>query len=206
MGNKSNSIILCCGLFLISFLMLAGCSSDDSSSEPESSNEEVLENGWQNFSDGNYSLGLEKFESLIAKEALLSEAYAGAGWCQSYQNLPDASLINFNSSLENNPIATVEEDVKAGLGFTYNALDSAQNCLEQTAEIDANWSFSHKSSLDYKDIVILRAASRYFRAEFSQSISEINKIDSDFTADITTAEGRALLAAKIEELKDLYGG
>ncbi len=187
-------------LSVIIILLGSVCSE---SSSPKASDDEILNDGWENFENGDFEEALELFLELVDREASLAEAYCGMGWCLANQGFLDSALQNFTNALIENPDQDLINDIYAGQGFSYEASAMYQNCLLVTGLVDSDWSFEHDQNLSYSDLILLRAICHYGLADFANSLIEVQILDPDFTADISTPEGRAALAAKIEELRGI---
>jgi len=185
----------------IIFVMIMGCSDDGGSSGL--SDEEILALGWENFGLGNYTDAIDNFNELIENEAYLPEAYSGLGWSYSRFGQLQNSVTNFNNGLDNEPTDDVGNDIHAGLSFVQEALGNYTDALTSTDEVGTAWQFEHDSQLSFNDIILLRAICYYALADFSNSLIEVQILDPEFEADVGTEEGRAALAAKIEELRGL---
>lgn len=195
---KVNLIVL---LSLLGAIAILSCKKDTSALLPHPPDHEVLESGWRNFMNGRYSEAVSEFNRLIHRGALLTEAYTGLGWSYAFMNCLEESVVKYKAALNTQPSSRLLSDIYAGLSFVYDALDSYQRCLSATDSIDSNWVFAYKPALDFNDIILLRAISFYGLGDFSGSLSEVQRLDPSFIADISTIDGRAALADKIEELR-----
>ncbi|MCK4695547.1 MAG: hypothetical protein KAT74_07280 [Candidatus Cloacimonetes bacterium] len=185
---------------ILGIMIISGCSK---SSSPGMSDEEKLAAAWENFTNGDYEKAIEYFTELIDDEEYLAEAYSGLGWSNSFLGQLQTAITNFTNGLNNNPTIEIEDDIYAGRSFAYEALSSYEDCLLDTDQIDEGWEFLHKDDLSYNDIILLRAICYYALGEFENSLIEVQRLDPGFYADVSTEEGRAALAAKIEELRGI---
>ena len=131
----------------------------------------------------------------------LTEAYSGLGW--SYLQLDSlAKALNefaICASL-NDPMA----DLHAGWAFALNAQKEYVKSNEQVDEalkLDANWIFGHGLSLAVYHLQVLKAENYFLLGLFSQSLAQVQIVNSTFTTDVSTDEGKAALSAEIERLK-----
>jgi tetratricopeptide (TPR) repeat protein len=180
-------------------LLFSSCGDDGSSSGL--SDEEKLALAWTNFTDALYQDAIDLFNQLIDDEAFLAEAYSGLGWSYSRNGQLNNGLTNFNLGLDNSPSPEIEADIYAGSAFTQEALGDYTEALNNSAEVSSNWQFDHDTQLSYDDVVLLRAICYYALADFANSLLQVQILDPDFTCAVETEEGRAALAAKIEELR-----
>ena len=187
-------VVIFAGLFLY-------CDSDTGNEPTNYSPETLTANGWTQYENGEYTLALNNFQEAIRASNVYVDAYNGAGWASAkLQNLSDAA--NYFSqclSLDAN-----YKDALAGSAFLENARKNYQKAVDagtQLLALDANWTFSHDSALDVFDIYLVLAESYFALEDFVNSLTQVQKIDPTFTADVTTYEGKAKLADKIEELR-----
>ena len=92
------------------------------------------------------------------------------------------------------------------MAFVYNAqkeYQSAINSANTALSLKSNWLFSHDESIGYKDLHLILAASYFGLGNFSQSLVQVQKLNSAFTADINTYEGKSALAEEIERLRGI---
>ena len=167
----------------------------------EPNHEERLAFAWKKFTYGDYLGARDIFEDLIENNVLLVDAYTGLGWCNANLNLPDTAMDNFQEALNNQPSDKLMNDIYAGLSFIYDAQNLPNECLAATERVDSAWKFDYRVDLDYKDIVLLRAMNHYARGDFTSSLSEVRRLDPSFNTQVSTVEGRAALADKIETLR-----
>lgn len=165
--------------------------------------EELVTEGWDQFKSGNYQLALAKFQDATAKDNNFAEAYNGAGWSSArLTNLSDA-VAYFTQSIAKNSSLT---EAHAGLAFAYNAqkdYQAAINSANKALSLKTNWLFTYDETIDYKDLYLILASSYFGLANFSQSLSQVQKLNSAFTADIATYEGKSALAEEIERLRGI---
>ena len=106
---------------------------------------------------------------------------------------------------------SVLADLYAGWAFASHANSeptgmSTQNYVDSNAHakhaltLDPAWTSAFIPGLDRNDLLLLEAQNDYFLGEFALSLAQVQQLDSSFTADVATPEGRAALAAKIEHL------
>ncbi|MCB0833110.1 MAG: hypothetical protein KDC45_06585, partial [Bacteroidetes bacterium] len=63
------------------------------------------------------------------------------------------------------------------------------------------WQFVHEAGLTSVDLKILLAENYFALGQFSQSLTAVQSVNVDFTADVSNTDGQAELAAEIERLK-----
>ncbi len=189
-------------LLAMPLALCGGCGGDDDGGgpPPPPTDEEVLAAGWDAFEAGDLAEADVQFRELLARGALRLEAHDGLGWRFVYGARPDSARVHFETALEfETDDVDLEDEVDAGLVVTYDALDRPADVLAAGA-VDEDWVFAHDDALTAADIIALRAASHYALGQFAESLLEVQRLEATFTADVETIEGRAALAAKIEEL------
>lgn len=165
------------------------------------SDSELLSAGWEEFSARDYGAARDHFSELVGRGALLADAYCGLGWSRLYLGAPAQALEDFETALNENPATQTRNDILAGMCFGADALGDSQACIEFGANVAPGWQFRYRTSLSFSDITLVRAASYYALGDFAASLTEVRLLDTSFTANVNTVEGRAALAAKIESLR-----
>jgi hypothetical protein len=193
-------------LFLLALplALCAGCGGDDDDNgpPPPPTDQEVLAAGWDAFEAGDLAESEDQFRELLARGALLAEAHNGLGWRFLYASNPDSAYAHFSLyDYEDTDPPQLDHEIDAGLALVSDAFNVPQEVIRTSADIAAGWVFAHDDTLDFADIVVLRAAAYYALAQFASSLAEVQRLDSTFDADVDTPAGRAALAAKIEELQ-----
>jgi hypothetical protein len=104
---------------------------------------------------------------------------------------------------------SVFRDVRAGQAVAHSALGEHTQVVAVSswfsgvsADVNA-WQFTYDTSIDVRDIRLLRAMSQYALSDFAASLTTVRLIDPSFEADVSTVEGRLMLMRKIEELAEL---
>jgi hypothetical protein len=194
------TLILFCSL-----LLLYGCGKEKK--EGGLTAQKLIEQGWVKFSAGNDAGASGDFNAAIGLDTSKHEAYFGLGWAELRQSHGGLSENAFATYLLKEPNASNVIDAKAGIALAYHAQQKFQDAIDKALAVLSsapNWSFSRDNRINHLDLALVLAESYYGIADFSQSLAVVNLyFDPSFTADITTDEGRAKLAAK---LQDLYTG
>ena len=191
-------------LTISSLQFLSSCS--DTTKTDEKSAEEIVQLGWDNFSKGEYTDAKYYFQMAIGMDNSLADAYNGLGWTMAKLDSIDVSIENFLICLEKTSNDNIILEANAGLAFDYNVQDNHQQCIDHAENIESGWIFSHNTNIDCNDITLLMAISYYALGNFEQSLAKVQILDTGFDADVTTPQGRAELAEKIEELKGFTSG
>ena len=193
-------------------IMLAaaiGCSKSKTTEPPVTvpTAAEDVASGWANFNAAAYSSAQSYFASALGKDAALADAYNGKGWCQGILGNPSAALSTFKDGLS---LSGANNEIKAGLAFSYAALDSSSQAVTKGLEVllaDSLWQFSHTyrpsvrdNVLNYKEVALLLAQSYFKLGQFSNALLWAKKLNPGFSADIATIAGQAALQVEIERL------
>lgn len=191
-------------VMILSCILIISCGGGDgdSSTDPginDMSSDDLLSKGWQKFSGNDYIDAIDYFDKLIERNEYITDAYCGRGWSYMYLDELNIALSNFNHCLMNAPGFEVLNDCSAGLSFVFDAMDNPEKCIEYSDAVSSEWSFQYKD-INYEDILLLRALNYYAMGDFDESLDELQKIFPTFTPDVSTVEGRAALADKLEEL------
>jgi tetratricopeptide (TPR) repeat protein len=188
-----------------SLLLLYGCGKEKK--EGPLTAQQYIEQGWVKFSAGDDAGASGDFNAAIGLDTSAHDAYFGLGWAELRQSHAGLAVDAFATYLLKEPNASNAIDAKAGLALAYHANKKFQEAIDPANSVLSSapsWSFSGDSRINHLDLALVLAESYYAIANFSQSLAMVNLyFDPSFTADLTTSEGRAKLAAK---LQDLYTG
>jgi tetratricopeptide (TPR) repeat protein len=194
--SKNNNIIFA---LVIVILLSVVCGKD--STKPEDKIPALLATGWSEFEKKNYETARVSFEEAIGIDSSYTDAYNGAGWSNAYLNNLNKSAQQFNRSIL---LDDLNMDAKAGLAFVYHAQNQYQSSISLVNKVlssQPNWVFAHNSTLTNADLHLLLAESYFALANYSSSLKQVQILNSNFTADVSTQEGIAALAAEIERLR-----
>lgn len=191
-------------LILGTALALAGgCSSDDDgpSAPPPPTDAEVLAAGWTAFESDDLAEAEARFRVLLDRGALLAEAHDGLGWTFARQSLPDSAVVHYAAALARGAAdLEIADQTHAGQAFVLGARGDHTEAVAAALEVDAAWVFVHDADLDHDDVVLTLAVAHYALGAFADSLAAVQQLDPGFLADVTTVDGRAELAARIEAL------
>jgi tetratricopeptide (TPR) repeat protein len=189
-------------LLIMIALIFCGCPSSDSNVEPPAATyDDLVSDGWSEFTSQNYTVAIEKFDAAKSMEPDIFEAYNGLGWTYFKDDQLANSIIEFSSGSQK---VGSTADIEAGWAFVLNADKkyAASNIKIDTAlTSDSNWIFSHGLGLNKNDLIVLKAENFFLLGSFAVSLSAIQELNPSFVANILTSEGRADLALEIERLK-----
>ena len=97
-------------------------------------------------------------------------------------------------------------EMLAGLALSYHAVGDYTRAISKGTELygfQPIFEFTYDLRINYVDIVVLVAASHYAQGSFSEALIWVQKLEADFSVDVSTTEGRAELIIKIEALQNL---
>ncbi|MCP4571881.1 MAG: hypothetical protein GY838_05965 [bacterium] len=191
-------------VILIAALALAvGCGGDSGGgpTTPPVTDAAILSLGWTAYGNDDPIEAEEQFRKLLDRGKLLAEAHDGLGWMFSSENEPDSAAVHFAAAVaEGADALPIGDQTRAGQAFAASAQGQHQASLDAAAEVAAGWVFTHDTTIDYDDVIVVRAVSHYALAGFEAALAAVQELEPGFTADVGTVDGRGLLAAKIEEL------
>jgi hypothetical protein len=189
-------------VLLGSLLLLNGCGGGDDTTTPptQRSDSEVLADGWSALAGGDATEAEEEFRRLIGREALMPQAFTGLGWTFTRTASADSALANFRRAAATGVDTTLAgQDARAGQCFAENALGHHAEAVTAGETVNAPWSLTLQDTYDFADVALTLASSHYMLGNFEESLAAVNQI-VNFMTDVSTVEGRAALAALIEEL------
>ncbi len=191
-------IVALCSLLLLAY----GCGDDDGGG-PQTA-EELIKQGWAKFGAGDRAGASGDFNAALGLDPQANdyEAYFGLGWAElrlSHAGIAEDAFETYLDSASSRLI-----DAKAGLALAYHAQDKFDDAIDSAEEVLAanpTWSFSPAPEIDYLDVALVLAHSYYETGDFSQSLTVVQTyLNSSFTADPNTPEGRNSLADELERL------
>jgi len=205
--NKLKTIAL---VFPFLLGVIACDNKDDTTIHDELTVDEIVDQGWNYFSESDYTSALEEFETAIGRGGKIADAYNGAGWSAGkiidLANGLERSATNFSQSLS---IDTTMYDALGGWAFIAfqqgewtAAIEKADSLLNRRP----GWRFLHQSTIDFQDLRLLKAKSYFNNLDFNSSYQVITDfLNPSFVADVSTEEGRMELQQEIERLRLIYG-
>jgi len=163
--------------------------------------EEELNGGWIAFTLKKFDLAYTRFHFAIDADSARSEAYSGLGWILLKQDSLNQAVTMFEfAELQKEPDASLF----AGHAFALNALKnySASNQLADIALLkEPGWIFPYLPNLNYNDLIVMKAENYFMLGNFTESLTEVQKVNQAFQISVITPYGIAALASEIERLK-----
>ncbi len=194
--------ILIMSVSAVFFATMWGCKGTvTSDNEVTLSYEELVILAWTAFESKDYQTALARFAEAKNVNVNKTEAYSGLGWSYLQLDSLAKSLNEFAicASL-NDPLA----DLHAGWAFALNAQKEYAKSNEQvdeTLKLNESWSFGHGLTLAVYHLRVLKAENYFLLGLFSQSLAQVQTVNTTFTTDVATDAGKAALSAEIERLK-----
>ncbi|MCP4144762.1 MAG: tetratricopeptide repeat protein [bacterium] len=186
-------------LLLLLLLFVAGCGDDESTTSPTSNH---LTQGWSLYESGNYTDAITSFVAVLEGDPANISAFNGLGWTWTKIGNMELGRDEFQKAIDN---GMTTADPYAGIAFAsidiapadFNgAISSALTALE----ISSDWSFSHKTSIDWRDLRLVLAQSYFAIHNYELANEQVVALGG--TAQGTDAE----LMLEITRLNDLYAG
>ena len=195
-------------LVLIMLAIFAGCSKDTTTTPEVTTAAQYLSQGWTSFNAGSYSAAQTNFDNALAIDASLADAYNGKGWCQGILGSPAGAMAAFKTGLA---LSDANHESRAGMAFTYSALDSAEQACNSALMVlgaDSSWSFSHTyrespldNQLNYKEVRLLLCQNYFKQAVFDSSLIWVKMLNPVYSNDsLAVPSGQTALQTEIERL------
>ncbi len=187
-------------LLLLLLLFVVGCD-DDKSTTPPTTN--YLSQGWSQYESGDYAEAITSFVAVLEGDPANTSAFNGLGWTWPKLGNMELGRDEFQRAIDN---GMTTADPHAGIAFTsmdvtpadFNgAISSALTALE----ISSDWFFSHKTSIDWRDLRLVLAQSYFAIQNYELANEQVVALGG-------TAQGtdEAALMLEIKRLNDLYAG
>ncbi|MFC1628144.1 tetratricopeptide repeat protein [Gemmatimonadota bacterium] len=136
--------------------------------------------GWTAFEAGDITAAFSRFNEAISLDPLNAEAHHGMGWTRLLRGELSQAQSSFNSA-NTNGLTVVDAD--AGLSIVYRDLPDLNQAISKARTVltsSSSWSFSHRTSIDWKDIrlVIAQCSYRQGEAHFDDAQTELDILDA----------------------------
>ncbi|MBT3316482.1 tetratricopeptide repeat protein [bacterium] len=186
-------------LLLLLLLFVAGCGDDESTTSPTTNH---LSQGWSLYESGDYAEAITSFVAALESDPANTSAFNGLGWTWTKIGNMELGRDEFQRAIDN---GMTTADPYAGIAFAsmdiapadFNgAISSALAALEITSD----WSFSHKTSIDWRDIRLVLAQSYFAIHNYDLANEQVVALGG--TAQVSEAD----LMQEITRLNDLYAG
>jgi Tfp pilus assembly protein PilF len=180
--------------------LLTSCSQDEPISSDEEYNQ-IINAGWNAFKIKNFDAARAKFGEALYRDSSKIMGYVGLGWCFMKQDSMQFALLIFQRGAINQ---NVTASLLAGYAFSLNAVKlyfHSNERVDQALLLDPTWVFAYDSTLDRKDLTLLKAENFFQLGDFPNSLAQVKILNPLFNANVSTVLGQASLAIEIERLK-----
>ncbi len=148
---------------------------------------EKIAEGWTAFEAGDITAALGLFNEAVSINPVNAEAHHGRGWARLLRGELSQAQSSFNSA-NTNGLTGVDAD--AGLAFVYRDLPDFNQAISNARSVltsSSSWSFSHRTSVDWRDLrlVIAQCSYRLGEANFDDAQAELDLLDPDNGLDDT---------------------
>jgi hypothetical protein len=210
--------MLIIGGFLISYMGI-GCNRFEKPiiADENYSMEYLLRHGWLEFGHQEYSAALELFTKACEKDSFQIEASVGLGWTllmMDQGNLDTCEQL-FQKGIQS---AMWKSDARCGLvvvRFLQEQYSEIENLVDLILVDNADYFFQYNPSIDWRDLMLIKAQSYFYTDEYEKSWDAITEITDVFHLDPndhhtwkvdnqTYFSFEAALAKVIEILSELY--
>ncbi len=163
------------------------------------------ESGWDSFEAKNYPQALSYFQSALDWDMTFADAYNGLGWTYMKLDSMNKAIEAFENGLPNTDSLL---DLYAGLAISTSAKHNYSKVVDNIFFVlnkDAEYVFSHDTQINYKLLHAVLAREYVYAEEYDKALSEIQTIDSSFTASPNTQEGKEKITEWLEKYLKNYG-
>ena len=212
-------------LIMLLFVALVGCSSgDDTPATPTTPDTapEYTTRGWQYFESNHFSEALDDFNAALGLVPTYGEALAGKGWCNLKLSVGasglNAAATDFDAALT----AGEEESYVIG-GLAAVRLAQGGDQLPQAIMLayvvvstDPSFVFSHQSTFNTTDMVLISAFANAAAGEFDLALTQADLVEpSNIEADYPSTwvvEGTThssyivAVLARLHQLSEQFSG
>ena len=173
-------------LIVIAALFLMHCGSGPTGTEPPSNNtmtlEELLDAGWQAFAGDRYVTAKQYFDQALIKESANSSANLGKGWSLLLEGSShyQIALNAFDQAIQD---VNCEADCRAGIistKFVQQKYDEIPSLISIMLSKYPKYSFSHKSDINWQDLLLMKAQAFYFNRQYLQAWTTVKQLTSEY--------------------------
>ncbi len=142
---------------------------------------DFVNEGWQEYENGNYSQALTKFKGALSHVLTqdVERAHNGLGWTYAANSLDslDKSRESFDAAIQRRANFT---EAFAGRGFVYLAqkrYNSAIDDFARALELDASFAFSHNPEINANDLRLGLAEAYFFKQNLTDAQAQVDLLD-----------------------------
>ena len=142
---------------------------------------EMVPFAWSLYESGKTDDAIAIFLDITSRQtsAFLSDAYNGLGWSYAAQDSMQESIHYFDLAVSARTLFT---EAHAGRGFVRLALKDYPGAIDDLTKVlseQADFVFSHDSSIDFRDVSVALAEAYFFRQNLEQAQMYVNRIAPD---------------------------
>ncbi|HGE69503.1 TPA: tetratricopeptide repeat protein [Candidatus Poribacteria bacterium] len=158
------------GLLLLAVSFIS-CGGDEQESVVVTA-EMIVEQGWTEYSAGNYESAIIKFQSALAKSPEMSEAYNGIGWSNAKLGKISDSIDNFKKAVSKDPQNVDAHAGLAGVYFISGNYELAIASAKQALTIKFDYQSPH-DKVKAGSLRLLLAQSYYNMGDYASAKAQI---------------------------------
>jgi len=187
---------------LLLMLILTGCNQDTDRYE------DLIEDGWYAYSNGNYELAASRFMSATSEDGSRAEAWNGLGWSEIELYEDEEGDEDYLNGIDNNFQEALSHSANwapplAGLAFTrsrlgesLSAIHFAGLALEQAGD---SWVYSRNDDVTGRSLHRVRAWNYFLLEDFASAQAEVELV-LEVNLDPDDPDYLTLLLAYIEQI------
>jgi len=150
-----------------------------------------ISSGWTKFETGNYSGGMDDFQNVMTfvtisslYDSLHSKVLVGRGWSYAFMrnyNEGYDDLLKVYNDYAGHTTSQAMFDIYAGLAVIGNLSGFYSDVITYASALltgDADYVFSHKTTIDHKDIRMTRVQAYYNIGDFVKAAGDMDVLDS----------------------------
>lgn len=185
--------MLFAGLGLL--LIVTACSNEKKPkylSEPAPNVSNLLDSGWQKYSNGDFSGAYDDFSQASQRDASVPKVYLGMGFASFQMGNLDRAESNFSKTISFAIFDSANADMlinsaNAGLSMTYLAKKEYTNSIDAATLVinnDPQFKFQFDNAITVDDIYLTRALSSFHVLDFEQAYYDVIAVnpDADFSS------------------------
>ena len=199
-------LILC----TCSLAMAFGCGGGDGGGGPSDTPESLTAEGWTLFEQEEYDAAKSKFGQATTMDLTYADAHNGLGWANAKLDLLDESLAQFAQCIT---YGMTTADPYAGQAAVYRDYGTEPDHFSSAVSYGLTalskarrYVFSHDTSFDWKDLMLILAHSYCGLGEFETANSWVDSLPQGNPVSPADPDFEEELIDEIERLTGIYGG
>jgi|GEM_PF-2810255 len=211
--KRMTTLIVAIGVLLV----MTSCDDDskpDYLSEPAPNVENLLQSGWESYTNGDYSTAYDDFTQASERDASVPQIYLGLGYASLQMGELEQAVSNFQKTIAYAIFDPENADMlmnssNAGLAVTYLAMKEYENSVDAATTVinsAPNFEFQFDNSMTIADIYLVRALGSFHMKDFEQSYYDVLAVDSNADFSSVVSEETATDATVISNTRDLANG